>query len=53
LNGNGQDMSQGFTTAYGGRQQLCRSPTEAREAKGGQAADGQTISTNYWDHIVP
>jgi hypothetical protein len=39
-------MSQGFTTPDGCRQQLCGTPTEAREAEAGQATDGQTISTN-------
>ena len=28
-------------------------PIEAREAEAGQAPDGLTISTNYWDHIDP
>ena len=37
-------MSQGFTTPDRRRQQLCRIPTEAREAEAGQAPDGQTIS---------
>ena len=40
-NGNGQEMSQGFTTPHGRRQQLFRNPAEVR-----QAQDGQTISTN-------
>ena len=44
----GQGMSQGFTTPDGRRQQLCGAPTEA-----GKAPDGQTISTNLWDHIGP
>ena len=46
LNGNGQDMPQGFTTPDGRRQQLCGIPMEAREAEAGQVPDGQAISTN-------
>ena len=46
-------MAQGFTTPDGCRLQLCGTPREVREAEAGQAPDGQTISTNYWDHIGP
>ena len=46
-------MSQGFTTPDGRRQQLCGTPTDAREVEAGQAPDEQTISTNKWDHIGP
>jgi hypothetical protein len=40
------DMSQGCTTPDGRRQQLCGTPTEAREAEAGQTPDGQSISIN-------
>ena len=43
LNGNGQDMSQGFAIPDGRRQHLCGTPTEAREAEAGQAPDGQIV----------
>ena len=32
--------------AFGRRQQLCGTPTEAREVEAGQAPGGQTIPTN-------
>ena len=46
-NGNGQDMSQGFTTPDGRRQQLCGTPTEATEAEAGQVPDYFNIGPKW------